>query len=1110
MADGEPAKRESEQMAAHTTIDTWIRRVAQSPDVAFRNPSGETIGRYRIGPLLGRGGMGRVYEAQDLELRRCVAIKFLRWQPQSDTLAAERFLRERRVTAELEHPGIVPVYDSGIWDDQLYYVMRKVSGESLNRRMQRAETLEQRLGLLGTLIAVGDAVAFAHSHGVIHRDLKPGNILVGPFGETLVADWGLAKQLNGHETPGLNGSAPPEATAATQAGRVLGTPGYMAPEQARGENVDERADVYSLGAMLCELFARSLPLPQALVSPENAIDDSMGDLAAIIRKAISPRREDRYRNAAELAEELRRFQTGQLVHAHRYTRTELLRRWARRYRRELRIAVALAVVAGALIAASFVRLLHERNAALLQRRAAESAQHETAIRNDELILQRARAELARDPTASLALLKRYPANGAGRREVATIAADAWARGVAHDVWDLGTPVASVAFSPDGQTIGAGAPDGTLALIDVATGSLRTYRSPESIGGRIAFSHDGSFAATTDIREHVRLWDLRSGESRLLPKQHSPGRFLGGAFAQFAPDDSLLLVRLGGELPRLWRIPSLEPVPMLGSGGLVAFGPAGTLLLAHDRRLEIVDAQSWQLRASVGIGGSPNDLWLSGDGEWVAASFHDFLMAWNPSSGVVQRFSAAPGVVDTIVPAPAGHLFASCGLSGEAPPDVWVFDPSVPTSRPLAPGERCMRTNLSFSSDGARFVSAGFGTELRVYDIAEGRARALLGHEAAIVGADFSPDGRWVASASTDGTVRLWQLDDGVVRNVHGAVALDRLDDNGEILLADANDGSVSLLDVTSGLRRALSGPRVPSQSRGAIPARGRCCCCDQMVRGALSRDGRIAAFPDANGRLVVWDARAEAPGTRTLGAYAPDGRMVRAEALSTDGAVLAQVDDAGGVRVLDTRSGAEHAIARLNDAGFSVALSGDGRVVAAAGRAGSIGAWDVATGKLQGELRAASFMIWEVGFSRDGKRLAAAATDGVIYLLDLPTGKVTRLRGQRGAVVATDFTPDGTGIFSGGGDGTVRWRDLRSGESRTLIRETDGIAMLGFSPDGQRLLVSGSDKVSIWDVASLPMFGAEPGSGLAEWLARQTRVEDDSHGHVKSVAFGAPSASQHR
>ena len=292
--------------------------------------------RYRVGRELARGGMGSIHEAEDLRLSRTVAVKQLLTP---GAAAKSRFEREALITARLQHPAVVPVFDFGELPSQRpYYAMKLVEGESLHRVIERAQTLEARLALLPHMVTVVEAVAYAHSRGIVHRDLKPDNVLVGAFGETVVIDWGLAKELGSSDETLPPDASPPHETL-TQLGTVMGTPGYMAPEQAEGAGVDARADVYALGAMLYHLLAGHPPYPdlgdarvlaEVRARPPAPLLQSAPrlpiDLVTIVEKAMQRKPSGRYPSALEMAADLRRFQTGQLVGAHHYTSWQLLRR----------------------------------------------------------------------------------------------------------------------------------------------------------------------------------------------------------------------------------------------------------------------------------------------------------------------------------------------------------------------------------------------------------------------------------------------------------------------------------------------------------------------------------------------------------------------------------------------------------------------------------------------------------------------------------------------------------------------------------------------------------------------------------------------------------------
>jgi serine/threonine protein kinase len=263
--------------------------------------------RYELLELAGRGGMGAVYLARDRELDRLVAIKVLGSHITS-VAEGEHLVREAKILARLEHPGIVPVHDVGVTPDgRPYYVMKLVKGQDLTAHAGGGLTPGAALQVFERIC---DAVAFAHAQGVIHRDLKPGNVMVGAFGEVLVMDWGIAKFGEAAESPGT----------------VFGTPGYMAPEQARGDvgHTDQRADVFSLGGLLQFLVGQTSPPA----------------LRAIATKAAAPDPVDRYQTVAELAADLSRFRADQAVLAYPESFLDRVRRVAWKYRVPLGLVLA--------------------------------------------------------------------------------------------------------------------------------------------------------------------------------------------------------------------------------------------------------------------------------------------------------------------------------------------------------------------------------------------------------------------------------------------------------------------------------------------------------------------------------------------------------------------------------------------------------------------------------------------------------------------------------------------------------------------------------------------------------------------------------------------------
>ena len=344
-------------------------REALAEDPLFAPHAELTLVRERT---LGKGGMGVVFLVNDQRLGRLAALKLMR--EDGNEVAIQRFLREAAITSRLDHPGIPPVYEAGrTAGGQHFMLMRYVAGESLAQILAHpgGPKLELR-ELLGILAKVGDAVAYSHSKRIVHRDLKPSNIMVGSFGEVLVMDWGLARNIE--ETESMDAAIRENrmpggdsvSDAVTRAGAILGTLGYMSPEQARGEDVDGRSDTFSLGAILVEVLTGKPPITGDSVAdlvkttsdarvtlPRQRVPTVEPELDAIATKALQAKGKDRYSSAKTFADDLRAFLEGRRVTAYRYPISEKLRRFVRAHSTffaTLTVALLLSAIALAILA----------------------------------------------------------------------------------------------------------------------------------------------------------------------------------------------------------------------------------------------------------------------------------------------------------------------------------------------------------------------------------------------------------------------------------------------------------------------------------------------------------------------------------------------------------------------------------------------------------------------------------------------------------------------------------------------------------------------------------------------------------------------------------------
>ncbi len=340
--------------------------------------------------------MGIVLAVFDPKLKRRIALKLidtrnpfaLASSPAADALS-HRFERERTITAQLQHPSIISVYDSGLWLDKFsFYTMRLIDGKSLDRVIANTGSFHERISLIPNIISIADALAYAHDKSIIHRDLKPSNILLGDFGETVLIDWGLAKDLqNGEEDKEIHFPNVHTGAVLTIAGQTMGTPTYLPPSQAEGGLHNKKSDVYALGAILYHLLSGRRPYENAQTQeevlhslragPPNSLRSQVPqvppDLLAIVDKAMERDASKRYASASEFAQDLKRFETGQLVKVHNYSTRTLLKRWLHKNRASVSVAVAMLLVffIGAILAA--IRLSDSRNLAKQHQKNAETS-----------------------------------------------------------------------------------------------------------------------------------------------------------------------------------------------------------------------------------------------------------------------------------------------------------------------------------------------------------------------------------------------------------------------------------------------------------------------------------------------------------------------------------------------------------------------------------------------------------------------------------------------------------------------------------------------------------------------------------------------------------------
>ncbi|MCG3183886.1 MAG: Serine/threonine-protein kinase PknD [Planctomycetes bacterium] len=543
-------KPDTSSEAATKALSSIADRRERVAEMTRRLPAASASGRYQVKKEFARGGMGVIWVALDTAVGREVALKEL-LPPQAgrgtshitDTPElVERFLREAKVTGQLEHPNIVPVYEIAARDDgSVFYTMKLVRGRTMAHRLlqiQHSEAspqqkLAERLKLLDAFTDVCNAVAYAHSRGVIHRDLKPANIMLGDFGETMVLDWGLARVQGQEDSSSIKRRADQQVFSPslmqedpdnrTLDGAILGTPAYMPPEQARGEldKVDERADVYALGAILYELLsgrppyqggtARDVLAKVLVLEPEPLPREAPPDLVSLVHKAMAREPAQRLESAEKLAAEVLAFRDGRNLSVYRYSSRELLKRFVRRHKGAVSVAaVALLLgLAGGVYA--FDRVAGERDQAQLNLQAAErereariAAEQKQQQERDKLIETR-QGEIDAQRARLLGL---RPGNLAS--EARTRIAELQARGAADG-----------GLAPADRAENARIVSGLLAVAAAQTELIRLETAP--VAGR---SHEFvPESVLAQDRASLRATRLRAAELALLNEDFALAEFI---------------------------------------------------------------------------------------------------------------------------------------------------------------------------------------------------------------------------------------------------------------------------------------------------------------------------------------------------------------------------------------------------------------------------------------------------------------------------------------------------------------------------------------------------------------------------------------------------------
>ncbi|OWK39104.1 protein kinase domain-containing protein [Fimbriiglobus ruber] len=977
-------------------------------------PVPPSIGRYHIVRCLGEGGMGTVYEAEQDDPRRSVALKVMRRGSGSSDLR-KRFAQEASILARLSHVGIARVYEAGATEDgQLYFAMEFIRGLPLDEYVRRhAADARARLDLAAQ---VCDAVQHAHVQGIVHRDLKPANILVDEGGRPKVLDFGVALV-----TGGILGT-----TAHTHTGQLIGTFGYMSPEQVAADPraVDARSDVYTLGVILYELLADrlpyrldGLPIPEVvrLIREEepsrlgSVNQQFRGAVETVVAKALEKDKARRYQSAAELAADLRRHLADEPIQARPASVFYKSRRFVGRNKG---LVAGAALVFAALVGATVLSLISAR-------RAQENAQ-----------LARSQAYQSRLAAAVAALSEHDVAAAARHLDRAPKELRGWEWHHLHSRLD--DRLRAVAAAP-GETLHVlPRPDG------VQVGRLtRSSLVVTDLDGRPvrAVSFEPALSGVGMVRQTaagLRILDLAGGfalsvrdengkEIRRLDVSHYGG--------EISPDGLKLAVFLNrndraGDMA-LYDVASGTRVECIGhTDGILsaAFSPDGKRLASasEDRSCRLWDVATGKQTAPECLGHTSKLLsvaFRADSARVVTTSADGTVRQWDAATGAVAEppFDHHAGEVLTAAYSPDGKWVAS----GGADHTIRLWPATGRQQRAVLHGHAGAVNELVFAPDGRTLASVsqdrGFlflgDNTVGVWDLDAVGLPVLYGHANYVYPVAYSPDGRWIASGGWDNTVRLWD--------------------------AVTGEACATLRDPP-GCVRAL----------------------------AFSPDGAwLVAGCDFGGELLFWDTATGCVIRRIREPYP----CVQYLAVSPDGThvTVGRWPGAGEFRVFEVASGMEVGSAD----GVAMAFSPDGKWLAGRDADGkTVLLWDAHDLRPVATWPGHTDVITAITFRRDGARLVSASSDHTVRVWDTTTGKCLRVfDGHTDKVYGVAFHPDGRRVASAGRDRDILvWDPEGDQEGVRLPGHTSYIWSLAFSPDGRSLVSgSGDHTVRLWDTEPL-------------------------------------------
>lgn len=983
-------------------------------------------GQYRIIRVIGEGGMGTVYEAEQINPRRRVAIKAIRSGLRSPMMR-RRFEYEAQVLARLEHDGIARLYEadtrSGDENVLAYLAMEFVDGLPIDEYADTNKLdIRQRLQLFLRLCA---PIEYAHRLGVIHRDIKPANIFVQPDGKVKVLDFGVARSLNDHSQ-----------SMATLTGQFVGTLSYMSPEQIEASgNLDTRSDVYSLGVLLFKLLANRLPIDvrnDGLLTGSQRIREEKppllssinkifrGDLEIIVAKALEKDRDRRYASVAELAADLHRFLDGRAIEARGDSHWYLIRKAAWRYRAA--VGVITGFIALLTFFSGYASLQAKRNAELAT--VAQNAQREAVQREDQT---RRLLYFSSIGFAQSALEN----NDMERVHTLLENSDAqlrdWEWFYLTRLCDLSSATQPLkldrpryaSFTKDRSFAAFASLGREVLVMDLKNGREQMRLKLENGAARTALSPDGQWLAYGGVVHDIRLANLTTGEERRLPVSKpaiEDDTFHAIRVMGFTEDSRTLVTAGLDKVLRVWNLPEMTLRSTIDLGDAqpicMILTPGGHAAIIGDNRggVRMYTLESGQFAQE--FPGHDAPVWslaISSDSRWLATGDNDArVIVWDLESKSI--------------------------VTQQDTNDGWF-------------------TSLCFSPQNDVLALGRADATIRLLHLPEAQSVGVLrGHRHAVVQMSWQPEGLY--SVSLDGSIKEWlpqsalqvpTIETGQIQSIGLAFAPDN-----KTVLSGGRDGTVkrfSLENLNSRFVTKLEAELAPHEAHvlelAVDKVNGRVC--------STGRDGKLHISDLATNRLLRTIEIEDAAPAHAAD-FSSDGKMLLAG--STNGIWLWDLETGQLVRKFDC-------IAIANELRFDLVA----KYFYAACTDGALRRWSVESPHELLALPVDPTGLYDVQLSPDGSKIAVTGDTASVVLIDASTHtEIRRYKGHQGPVFGVAFHPNGTRLATCGNDRSIRIWDVETGTELVSLRGHRRLVQhVEFSQDGKTLASSSDDgTIRLW------------------------------------------------